>query len=46
MNFRDRNYMITSSSEELSCRKMLGVLGDKRVPTPHAELVAVVNRRR
>ena len=49
MNFRDRNYMRTSSSTE-SLRgsallsKMLGILRGKRVPTPHAELVTVVNR--
>ncbi len=50
MNFRDRNYMITSSSMEslkgvAFLSKILGILRGKRVPTPHAELVAVVNRR-
>jgi hypothetical protein len=47
MNFRDRNYMTTSSSTEslkgaAFLSKMLGILRGKRVPTPHAELVAVV----
>jgi len=49
MNFRDRNYMITSSrTESLKAAayltKMLGILHGRRVPSPHAELVAVVNR--
>ena len=50
MNFRDRNYMITSSSTEVSkgaafLSKMQGILRGKRVPAPHAQLVAVVIRR-
>jgi len=49
MNFRDRNWMMTSSKESLNgasfLSKMLGILHGKRVPSPHAELVAVVNRR-
>jgi hypothetical protein len=50
MNFRDRNYIIGSSRTEsfkgaAFLSKMLGILHEKRVATPHAELVAVVNRR-
>jgi hypothetical protein len=49
MNFRDRNYAITSGTESLKgaafLSKMLGILYGKRVPPPHAELLAVVNRR-
>jgi len=50
MNSRDRNYMITSSSTEslkgaAFLSKMLGVVHGKRVPSPHAELVADVTRR-
>ena len=49
MNFRDRNYMIPSSSTEslkgaAFLAKMLGILRGKRVPTPHAELVTVVEQ--
>jgi transposase len=47
MNFRDRNYIIGSSSTEslkgaAFLSKMLGILHEKRVATPHAELVADV----
>jgi hypothetical protein len=49
MNVRDRNYMLPSSTERLKgaafLPKMIGILRGERVPSPHAELVAVVNTR-